>query len=88
MGRTVYHKRPFGVNKKFKLSRTGLERWHYTRTMVTHLFTYDRIETTHAKAYHLKPTADKVIAYARKFQETENEQYLRLVQSKIDNNSF
>jgi ribosomal protein L17 len=68
MARTFYHKRAPGIRKKFSLGRLAIQRWHYTRTQVTHLFTHDRIETTHAKAYHLKPTADRVISYARKFQ--------------------
>jgi ribosomal protein L17 len=80
--RVVYHKRPKGRNVKWSLSRLAIQRWHFTRTMVTQLFTHERIQTTYHKAKHIRPTAERVISIAKKFKRTENEVYFRQLESK------
>lgn len=62
-----------------------MQRWHFARVMVTNLFLNERIQTTHAKAKHIRPTAERVITIAKKFKETENEFYFRKLESESKN---
>lgn len=81
--RVIYHKRPKGRQVKWSLGRSGMQRWHFARVMVTNLFLNERIQTTHAKARHIRPTAERVITIAKKFKKTENEFYFRKLESEI-----
>lgn len=82
--RVIYHKRPLGRKVKWSLRRTALERWHFARVMVTHLFSNERIQTTYARARHIRPTAERVISIGKKFQKTGDERYFRKLESKIN----
>ena len=57
--------------KRFRLGRRPDERWLLVRTLLTQLMTHERIRTTSAKARHLQPTAERLIAWAKriKFQQ-------------------
>ena len=81
--RVIYHKRPRGRRVKWSLSRTGIQRWHFLRVILTHLFTHERIETTYSKAYHIRRSAEKVVVIAKKFKQTGNEKYFRKLESKF-----
>ena len=52
--------------RKKKLGRRSDERWHLVRTMLTQLITHERIKTTSAKAKFIQPTADRLLAKAKK----------------------
>ena len=52
--------------RKFKLSRRPDKRYHMIRTLVTQLIQHERIFTTTAKAKHMKSTAERIIAIARR----------------------
>lgn len=52
--------------KKFKLSRNKDERWHLIRNLVTQLVTHERIKTTSAKAKHMTPTMERLLAMGKK----------------------
>lgn len=55
---------------------------------MTNLFTHERIQTTHAKARHIRPTAERIVKTAKMFQETGNEFYFRRLESKKNNSFF
>ncbi len=65
-----------------KLGRNASHRKAMLRNMVTSLFTYERIETTEAKAKELKPLAEKMITLAKRGDLHARRQVLEVVRSK------
>ena len=54
-----------------RLSRTKGQRSPLRRTMIKQLFEYERIETTRAKAEHLRRPAEKLITLAKRGNNAE-----------------
>ena len=79
----VYHKnKGWDIFKKTKwrLNRHPKKRWHFVRISMTQLIEHERIKVPHIRAYHLKPTAQRIFNLARRFLKTENEMYFRMCQ--------
>ena len=78
----VYHHTPRG-RVKFRLNRARAKRWILVKQQLDQLLTHDRIHTIHDTAKHLRPTVERVISLAKRFVETENENYFRMVHSYV-----
>jgi len=65
-----------------KLNRTSSHRKAMFRNMVTSLFKYDKIKTTHAKAKELRKLADKMITLAKKGDLHSRRQALAVIREK------
>ena len=61
--------------RKWKMNLRSDERWHLIRNLVTQLVTHERIKTTSAKAKHMTPTVERLIALGKKVV-FENKQHL------------
>lgn len=57
--------------KKYRLNRPPKKRFHLMRTLLTQLITHDRIKTTYAKAVHLRPLAERIIALTKKYKKAD-----------------
>jgi len=79
MRKIIYETGKQGHIKFFKLSRRKQQRWLLIRNLTTSLISHERIKTTEAKAKHMQKTANKVISYAIKFEETGKESWFRMV---------
>ena len=78
----VYHRTKYGM-KKFTLHKRADRRWHKVRQLVNQLLTHDRIETCHKTALHIVPTVERVISLGKKFVNTENQHFFRMVNRRL-----
>jgi large subunit ribosomal protein L17 len=75
----------------YKLNRTSSARIALRRNLIKQLFTYDRIETTRAKAAAIRGEAERLITIARRSAEASDADKVaarRLVASKMGDNQI